>query len=216
MLWSRTMATSLRSITGLIALLALGLGCGPGGENLGESDETETSGDGDGDPIEPDDELETVILELDWIVGAAVSHFALAQEDVPPGTPMHRCPSPYGSPVGGEASTTPGLNVNCNLGPDQKCVPEFNGDGSGIYDANLWLHNPVWQGLSFAKIVPHSFHYNFIGINAIEGYGACSFTAQAFADLDDDGDFSTYERRGTADEDGNHIDPMLYVTLAGE
>jgi hypothetical protein len=33
------------------------------------------------------------------------------------------------------------------------------------------------------------------------------------ADLDHDAIFSTYERRGSADEQGIHIDPMLYIWL---
>ena len=38
--------------------------------------------------------------------------------------------------------------------------------------------------------------------NSLRGYGACQFTVQAFADLDSDGVYSTYETSGAGDQTG--------------
>jgi hypothetical protein len=195
------------STIGCIALL---LGCIDRQIDDGETQASET-GDGDGDSG-PNPEVEQVVDDLQRIMDGAAAYFQIEQPEMP----LHRCPHPSGSVSGGEAGITPDIGFNCYLGPEQKCVPAQGGGGAGFYDTGLWINNSVWSGIGFEKTEPHAFHYNFIMTNAIEGYGDCSFTARAFADLDDDAIFSTYERRGSADEQGIHIDPMLYVSLPTE
>jgi hypothetical protein len=190
-----------------IAGVALLLGCIDRQLDDGDAQASE-SGDGDGDDGS-NPEAEQVADELQQIVVGAVAYFELEG-------PLHRCPHPSGSVSGGEAGITPDIALNCNAGPNQQCVPTPGGGGAGYYPDSLWYDNSVWAGVWFAKTEPHAFHYNFIMSNAIDGYGDCSFTAQAFADLDDDQIFSTYERRGSADEQGIHIDPMLYISLPSE
>ncbi|EDM73831.1 hypothetical protein PPSIR1_16255 [Plesiocystis pacifica SIR-1] len=123
----------------------------------------------------------------------------------------HRCPHPDGSPTGGEAGITPPEAFNCNLGPGGRCIPAAGGGGAGYYDIALWNDNPVWNGLNYMQEQGHYFHYNFIAVNTITGYGTCQFTAQAFADLDDDSVFSTYERSGAGDIQGVNAAIGLYV-----
>jgi hypothetical protein len=133
-------------------------------------------------------------------------------EDLAP----HRCPSMNGSPGAGESGITPPLHVDCNSGPEGKCVPTTNPAGGGQYDIALWNDNPVWNGLNFLREAPHRFHYNVIYANQGTGYGTCQFTIQAFGDLDNDGVFSTYERAGAADAQGVNASVGLYIDQAAE
>jgi len=130
-----------------------------------------------------------------------------AVEDMAP----HLCPSPAGSPSGGEAGVTPDSSLNCNEGPGGRCIPATGGGGAGYYDIALWNDNPVWNGLNYLQEQGHYFHYNFIAVNETTGYGRCQFTAQAFADLDDDTLFSTFERSGAGDIQGVNAAIGLYV-----
>lgn len=125
----------------------------------------------------------------------------------------HRCPHQNGQETGNtEATMTPALALNCNDGPSGRCVPaEGGGAGAGYYDMALWTDNPVWSGLNFQQEQAHYFHYNFVASNSGTGYGECQFTAQAFGDLDDDADFSTWERSGAADENGVNAAAGLYI-----
>ena len=123
----------------------------------------------------------------------------------------HRCPHPSGQPAGGEATITPPIATDCNQGPGGRCVPAVGGGGAGYYDIALWNDNAVWNGLNYLQEQGHYFHYNFIAVNEITGYGRCQFTAQAFADLDDDAVFSTYERSGAGDQQGVNAAIGLYV-----
>lgn len=121
----------------------------------------------------------------------------------------HRCPAP--DPAGGEAGITPDLTVNCNDGEDGKCLPGETAGGAGTYSIHDW-GTPTWQGVGFQMEQPHFFHYNFVAVNGdTAGYGNCQFTAQAFADLDDDGTFSTFERAGAADRNGINGAAGLYL-----
>ncbi|MEM6290262.1 MAG: prepilin-type N-terminal cleavage/methylation domain-containing protein [Myxococcota bacterium] len=129
-------------------------------------------------------------------------------EDLAP----HRCPHPSDTPTGeSEATITPDLGTNCNLGPGGRCVPSVGGGGAGYYEIDLWGDNNVWNGLNFQQEQGHYFHYNFIASNAATGFGACQFTSQAFGDLDDDAIFSTYERTGAADNNGVNAAAGLYI-----
>jgi prepilin-type N-terminal cleavage/methylation domain-containing protein len=123
----------------------------------------------------------------------------------------HRCPHPTGQPQGGEAGITPDIATNCNVGPGGRCIPASGGGGAGYYDIALWNDNAVWNGMNFLQEQGHYFHYNFIALNDLQGYGSCQFTAQAFADLDDDALFSTYERSGAGDIQGVNAAIGLYV-----
>jgi type IV pilus assembly protein PilA len=121
----------------------------------------------------------------------------------------HQCPND--GRLRGEAGITPPLSVNCNDGPDGRCVPGKDGGDAGSYDAMLWSNNPVWKGLNYIQEQGHYFHYNFLWANDPEGYGGCQFTIQAFADLDDDGVYSTFERSGAADINGVNAAMGLYI-----
>lgn len=124
----------------------------------------------------------------------------------------HRCPHPTGAPEGGMANITPDIATNCNEGPGGRCIPQSGGGGgSGYYNIGDWNDNAVWNALNFLQEQGHYFHYNFIAANILTGYGSCQFTAQAFADLDDDGIFSTYERSGAGDIQGVNAAIGLYV-----
>ncbi|HLT40161.1 MAG TPA: prepilin-type N-terminal cleavage/methylation domain-containing protein [Enhygromyxa sp.] len=124
----------------------------------------------------------------------------------------HRCPHPQDQPTGGAAGTTPDINTDCNAGPGGRCIPAENPPGAGYYDIGLWNDNPVWNGLNYLQEQGHYFHYNFIAVNdPQDGYGRCQFTAQAFADLDADALFSTYERSGAADVNGVNAAIGLYI-----
>lgn len=129
------------------------------------------------------------------------------------GLAPHRCPHPQDQPLGGEAGITPPLDVNCNMGPGSRCVPAANAAGDGYYDINAWNDNPVWNGLNYMQEQGHYFHYNFISVNDpnTDGYGRCQFTAQAFADLDNDNIYSTYERTGSGDINGVNAGIGLYI-----
>jgi prepilin-type N-terminal cleavage/methylation domain-containing protein len=123
----------------------------------------------------------------------------------------HRCPHPDGSPAGGQAGITPDIGTNCNEGPGGRCIPATGGGGSGYYPIEDWNNNAVWNGMNFLQEQGHYFHYNFVATNELQGYGRCQFTAQAFADLDDDALFSTYERSGAGDIQGVNAAIGLYV-----
>ncbi len=126
-------------------------------------------------------------------------------------TATHRCPHPAGSPTGGGATITPDLATDCNQGPGGHCVPAVGGGGGPYYDMALWSGNAVWNSLNFQMEQAHYFHYEFLSQNSNTAYGNCSFTAQAFGDLDDDDVFSTYERAGAADVNGVNAAAGLYI-----
>lgn len=128
-------------------------------------------------------------------------------------TAPHRCPHEQATPTGATAAgITPALALDCNVGPGGRCVPAIAGGGAGYYDLNLWGNSGTWNGLNFQQEQGHYFHYNFVASNAATGFGACQFTAQAFADLDADlAIYSTYERTGAADQNGVNGAAGLYI-----
>lgn len=126
----------------------------------------------------------------------------------------HRCPHPPDTPTGGEAGFTP--SVNCNLGPGGRCVPSGAGGGPGYYSLEEWSANPMWNALNFSMEQSHYFHYNYVSSNSNTGYGECQFTAQAFGDLDDDGEYSTFERSGAADQNGVNGAVGLFINRVVE
>ena len=125
----------------------------------------------------------------------------------------HRCPNMPGQETGQtEAALTPDIGIVCNDGPGGRCVPSLGGGGgAGYYDISLWGNNAIWNALNFQQEQAHFFHYNYLASNSGTGFGRCQFTAQAFADLDGDNTFSTYERSGAADENGVNAAAGLYI-----
>ena len=114
--------------------------------------------------------------------------------------PPHRCPND--GKAEGSIGPTPPLSVKCHEGPSKKCTPKAGGTGPGEYDPKVFTDNDVWNGLNFQMDDPHYYHYAFKWKNDPEGFGSCTFTVQAFGDLDGDGVYSTFERSGTANKDG--------------
>jgi len=123
-------------------------------------------------------------------------------------TAPHRCPI-NGSDVV-DATLTPDIAVDCNAGPGGHCVPGSTAGGG--YPMSSWTDNLIWNDLAFQQEQGHYFHYNFIGLNdATDGYGTCQFTAQAFANLDGDAIFSTFERGGAGDRNGVNGSVGLFI-----
>ena len=123
----------------------------------------------------------------------------------------HKCPHPSGDNTGGSTGLTPPAGINCNEGPGGRCVPAVGGAGGGYYDISEWNDDNIWNGLNFLQEQGHFFHYNFTALNAASGFGSCQFTSQAFADLDDDLTYSTFERTGAADINGVNAAAGLYI-----
>lgn len=129
-------------------------------------------------------------------------------------TAPHRCPTMTPTELETvNATLTPGIDVDCNLGPGGRCVPAAGTGGTdGYYAMTLWTDNAIWNDLNFQQEQGHYFHYNFVGINGdLTGYGSCQFTAQAFANLDGDELWSTFERGGAADRNGVNGAVGLYI-----
>lgn len=190
------------SITRRGCLLCTWISCSCGERRAEDTNDefAESSESGDADMA-----IDEMQADLDALTEAAISTFAASAR---PGE-LHVCPHPPGSALGGASGITPSLAV------DPCCTPVTESGGAGTYPITDWTNHPVWADLGFAKTEPHMFHYNFIASNEPEGYGACSFTAQAFGDLDHDYIFSTYERRGHVDESGSVVE-SLFVNFPGE
>lgn len=187
---------------GLLASVSLLTLCSCGGRQADDTSEHGESSESSDDADMAIDEMEA---DLEMLTEAAISTFAASAGP----DELHVCPHPPGSTLGGSSGVTPSLAV------DPCCTPVTESGGAGTYPITDWTNNPVWAGLGFVKTEPHVFHYNFIASNDLEGYGACSFTAQAFGDLDHDTIFSTYERRGHVDENGSVVE-ALFVNLPYE
>jgi type IV pilus assembly protein PilA len=128
-------------------------------------------------------------------------------------TAPHSCPHWSSAIDSGSAGLTPPISFDCNIGPGGRCVPSGQPSAAGYYHVTMWAANEVWNGLNFGQEQGHFFHYNFSYTNTVTGYGACQFTAQAYADLDGDTAlFSTYERSGAADQTGVNAQAGLYIS----
>jgi hypothetical protein len=190
----------------------------PVGDGDGDGD-GDGAGDGDGDGDADADafikaETAAALDDLQEIVDRT---FALFLAETPPNEgdpedwPLHRCPTAFGQNAWSSAYT-PDFALNCILSPTRQCIPVAVVDGPGQYSHDVWLDNPIWSQLGFAKDVPHAFHFEFQSVSATTGYGACTFSVSAMMFLDEE--FTTavrYERRGSADENGIVEDPMVYV-----
>ncbi len=75
----------------------------------------------------------------------------------------------------------------------------------------MWNH-PTWQALKFQAArqgIPHAFAFGF---ESQSSPGQSAFVAHAHADFDGDGQVSTFELRGTADDSrGPMLEPGMYV-----
>lgn len=128
---------------------------------------------------------------------------------------VHRCPSD--GRLRGEVGPTPPLSLRCADGPGGKCVPvEGTPDGPGEYSIDLWRNDPVWRELGFEQNQPHAFHYAYEWVNVPLDHGSCLFEIKAFGDLDGDGAFSTFERKGVASEDGISGPSELFIDQESE
>lgn len=89
----------------------------------------------------------------------------------------------------GEAGFTPPLDVNCFAGPQHRCIPSENpSTAPGHYDIAVW-DTKFWGSVAMVMEVDHYFHYNVKHTKTDEG---CRFAVTAKADLDGDGEFSTF------------------------
>jgi hypothetical protein len=82
------------------------------------------------------------------------------------------------------ATFGPTPTVSCCNFPGQRCTPTA-----------AWWTNQTWKALNFSMDDPHYFRYQFVS----SGSGtAAQFTAFAYADLDCDGESSTFSMGGVA------------------
>jgi len=81
-------------------------------------------------------------------------------------------------------SVGPTPAVNCCANPSQRCEP----------DASQWM-DESWRALNFSMDDPHYFRYAF---TATGSGTAASFITRAHADLDCDGELSTFSMAGVA------------------
>ena len=124
----------------------------------------------------------------------------------------HLCPFHANAIAGGGAGVTPPLTLDCNLGPAGRCIPGIGGGSPASYPMSAWTDNQVWNSLNFQQEQGHYFHYNFVYTNNTAGFGSCQFTAQAFGDLDADQTvYSTFERSGSADQNGVNASAGLFI-----
>ncbi|MBU0551801.1 pilin [Myxococcota bacterium] len=99
--------------------------------------------------------------------------------------------APEGSALGPGAGHNP-----CCSPQGDKCDPTAFPDG--------WDH-AVWQALNFAVDDPHYFWYEYqsAGFGADAAAGGARFTARAMGNLNCNQVYSTFERVGGADPEGN-------------
>ncbi len=101
-----------------------------------------------------------------------------------------------------------GERVPCQFPPSAPATPatsccdrEADADGDGRCDANpsVWS-GETWSALGFQLNDAHYFRYAYTS-NGLTG-SAAMFTVSAYADLDCDGEFSTFERQGYGEDPG--------------
>jgi type II secretory pathway pseudopilin PulG len=90
-------------------------------------------------------------------------------------------------------------------------TPETPPRGTKAVDPpGTWAH-PTWVALDFQATPdasPHAFSYGF---DSTLGQAESRFTAHAHADLDGDGETSTFELHGKAADGTAVVEPRLYV-----
>jgi hypothetical protein len=109
----------------------------------------------------------------------------------------------------GETKLTPPRSVACHEGEGGRCRPSEGPEfAAGEYASSAWTEDPLWAAIdSHPHGDGHRFHYRFRA-EAV-GKGGCRLIVSALADLDGDGEFSTYEREATVSKDGEQtLTPM--------
>jgi hypothetical protein len=109
----------------------------------------------------------------------------------------------------GETKLTPPRSVACHEGEGGRCRPSEGPEfAAGEYASSAWTDDPLWAAIdSRPRGDGHRFHYRFRA-EAV-GKGGCRLIVSALADLDGDGEFSTYEREATISKDGEQtLTPM--------
>lgn len=114
------------------------------------------------------------------------------------------------TPVGASCCSNKGKKKQDNNKDGQKDQSKtgLDADGDGRCDANPGAWNdPAWSALRFGLTDAHYYQYEFksSGIRS-----TASFRAQAYGDLDCDGDLSTFELigRGDPQASGNHCNEV--------
>ena len=121
---------------------------------------------------------------------SAVSYFD--QEQVMRGASATAITPQFPADIG----PSPGGCTTCAGYDDGRCDPVD-------YEASLW-DTPSWQALNFAISDRHYFVYTFDSSDPTDVNGAGAiFTAAANADLDNDGNCSTFERAAIVTGDGD-------------
>jgi len=108
------------------------------------------------------------------------------------------CPHLPGQPHG-VSGPTPPLAVACSRAERGLCTPHTYPHQPGQYHPSLFDDDPIWQALEYRKQRGHRFHFGFQSHSLA---GTCEFSVTAQADLDGDGTFSQFIRRGVVDDDG--------------
>ncbi len=145
-------------------------------------------------------------------IGEIITAVAIYQRaDGPHG---RRCPHPQ-SRQSARAGPTPPLDVICQKGPGERCLP-VTGEtvrGPGIYPADLWSATPIWQAIGFRITHGHAFHYS---IETRDLDDTCAVTVEANADLDGDGEYSRIRARATLSRTRATIDENWELNSALE
>jgi hypothetical protein len=155
-------------------------------------------------PVDPAQEAEAQLSRMFELM-------AIYYKAEHPGPALHRCAHPSEQYAGGYSDVIPPLTINCSAGPEGKCVPIDKPSKPFEYDKTVWQTNPMFSALGFSQDGPHRFHYGVRTVNELTGHGSCQFTVQAFADLDNDSVFSTYEGYGAGDVTGVHSADGLFI-----
>lgn len=96
----------------------------------------------------------------------------------------------------GRVGPTPAMSVKCAAGPeDGYCMPVAHPTQPWEYPATVW-DSESWATVGVPPTLRLRGQYHYViqwGPND-DPYEPCSYTAQAFGDLDDDGVYSTFER----------------------
>ncbi len=117
---------------------------------------------------------------LDVIKKGSVSYYATPRMKMGTTTKVH-CQFPA------SVNTTPTGSGCCNI--------DSNGDDRCDSSLSSW-NNATWSALRFAITDEHYFQYNYASAGVLSN---AKYTANAHADLDCDGTFSTFQLVGTGD-----------------
>ncbi|MGM0577945.1 MAG: hypothetical protein ACQEXJ_19620 [Myxococcota bacterium] len=115
--------------------------------------------------------------------------------------------------------TTPHVNrrgnkLDCQFPTSTECIPKGSPcdypDNMYPADPSIWT-NDTWSALNFQISEPHYFRYCFDASGTLSTAG---FTATAHADLDCDGEWSTFQRMGFGDPNATKAECSLQGSAA--